>query len=357
MGRRLGAGQVPHGGAPAGWLDVGVNLNPFGVPEPVRRALTGVRFDRYADLDPSAATRHLAADAGVPPSRVLLTAGASEALRLITTALLQPGVRALIAGPTYGEYRRLAAQRGAAVEELRATAPAFDPPIDALERELRRPDPVIAFICDPNNPTGRSIARGDLHRLISALEQSTDRGPRLLVIDQSFGPFATARPSAAELLAPGRVVLVRSLTKLLSSPGVRVGYVLGSPRLLARLRAVRDPWSVGAHAIAAASAASWTLDPAAKRELSAWRQALADGLRTRGLRPCPSDANYLLVEVGPGAEVLVARAARRRIGIRWCASFGLPEHVRVAVRPPAEQARLFDALDAILPTLMESSCS
>lgn len=357
MGRRPGAGAVPHGGAPAGWLDVGVNLNPLGLPEPVRRALMAVRFDRYTDLDPSAAERHLAADAGVSSSRVLLTAGASEALRLIATALLRPGVRALVAGPTYGEYGRLAARQGADVGELRATAPAFDPPIDALERELRRPGPVIAFICDPNNPTGRTIARADVHRLVSALEPSTGRSSRLLVIDQSFGPFATGQLPAAELLASGRVVLVRSLTKLLSSPGIRVGYLLSSPRLLAQFVAVRDPWPVGAHAIAAASAATWTLDPAAKRQVRAWRGMLADGLRVRGLRPCPSDANYLLVEVGPGAEVLVARAARRRTGIRWCASFGLPDHVRVAVRPPAEQARLFDALDAILAAPVEASGS
>lgn len=340
-----------HGGAPAGWLDVGVNLSPLGVPEPVRRALTAVRFDRYADLDPSAAERHLAADAGVSPSRVLLTAGASEALRLIATALLRPGVRALIAGPTYGEYGRLAALSGAEVEECRAAAPAFRPPVAALERALRRSGPAVAFVCDPNNPTGRPLTDADLRRLVAALGDRANRHRRLLVIDQSFAPFADRRSPLADLLATGRVIVIRSLTKLLSCPGIRVGYVLSSARLLAQLVAVRDPWPVGAHAIAVASAATWTLDPAAKRQVRAWRGMLADGLRARGLRPCPSAANFLLVEVGPTAEALVARAARRRVGIRWCASFGLPDHVRVAVRPPADQERLFAVLDAILPAL------
>ncbi len=342
---------MAHGGAPAGWLDVGVNLNPLGVPDAIRQVVATVRFDRYADLDPRAAERHLAADAGVAASAVLLTAGASEALRLIAATELRPGGRALIAGPTYGEYARLAVLSGADVAECRATPPGFRPPVSALERALRRSGPVVAFVCDPNNPTGRALAPADLRRLVDALGDPASRQPRLLVIDQSFEPFADRRSPVGELLATGRVVVVRSLTKLLSSPGIRVGYVIGPPRLVSRLRSLRDPWPVGAHAIAAASAATWTLDPAARRQIREWRRALADGLRARGLRPHPSTANFLLVEVGPAAEALVAQAARRRVGIRWCANFGLPGFVRLAVRPPAEQERLFAVLDAILPML------
>lgn len=341
-----------HGGAPARWLDVGVNLNPLGVPDPVRQAVTAARFDRYADLDPRAAERHLAAGAGVAASAVLLTAGASEALRLIAATELRPGVRALIAGPTYGEYARLATLSGADVTECRATPPGFRPPVSALERALCRAGPAVTFVCDPNNPTGRALTAADLRRLVGALGAPAGRpARRLLVIDQSFEPFADRRSPVGELVATGRVVIVRSLTKLLSSPGIRVGYIIAQPRLVSRLRSLRDPWPVGAHAIAAASAATWTLDPVARRQIRGWRRALADGLRARGLRPCPSAANFLLVEVGPAAEALVARTARRRVAIRWCASFGLPGFVRLAVRPPAEQARLLDALDAILPTL------
>lgn len=340
-----------HGGAPADWLDVGVNLNPLGVPDPIRQAVAAARFDRYADLDPRAAERHLAAGAGVAASAVLLTAGASEALRLIAATELRPDARALVAGPTYGEYARLAALSGAEVTECRATPPGFRPPVAALERALRRAGPAVAFVCDPNNPTGRALTPADLRRLVGALGAPAGRPPRLLVIDQSFEPFADRRSAVVELVATGHVVIVRSLTKLLSSPGIRVGYVIAHPRLVSRLRSLRDPWPVGAHAIAAAAHATWTLDPRSRRQIQGWRRALADGLRARGLRPCPSAANFLLVEVGPAAEALVARAARRRVGIRWCASFGLPGFVRLAVRPPAEQERLFAALDAILSTL------
>jgi histidinol-phosphate/aromatic aminotransferase/cobyric acid decarboxylase-like protein len=62
------------------------------------------------------------------------------------------------------------------------------------------------------------------------------------------------------------------------------------------------------------------------------------------LAPVPSRANFVLAHAGPRARELVAALARRRIAVRWCGSFGLPEHIRVAVRPPAEQARLARAL-------------
>ncbi|HEV8635397.1 MAG TPA: aminotransferase class I/II-fold pyridoxal phosphate-dependent enzyme, partial [Chloroflexota bacterium] len=171
-------------------------------------------------------------------------------------------------------------------------------------------------------------------------------GETRLVIDQSFAAFAEGQLPAAQLLASDRVVLVRSLTKRLGTPGVRVGYILGPPRLLAPLRVGRDPWPVGAHALAAARSASWVLTPAERRTLARWRRDLSDALRRRGLRPLSSTANFILVEVGAAAPMLVAAAAQRRIAVRSGASFGLSGYVRLAVRPPAEQARLLAAIDA-----------
>lgn len=350
MARLTAPAPVPHGGAPAGWLDFSANLNPLGTPAAVGGAIAGAGYERYADLDPAAAERRLAAEAGVRAGWVMLTAGASEALRLVAEAYLRPGVRALVIGPTYGEYARLAVLQGAQIEEVRAGRPSFGPPVEALARALQEARPTVTFLCDPNNPTGQPFGPRAYDRLAKALPSANGR-PGLVVIDQSFAPFAAGRTPDTELLATGRVVLVRSLTKLLAIPGVRVGYVVGHPRLLARLRALRDPWPVGAHAIAAAAAASWRMAAGGRRQVAAWRRFLADGLRARGLRPFPSVTNFLLVEVGPAAPALVQEAARRRIALRCCASFGLPGYVRLAVRPPDEQARLLAALDAILPGL------
>lgn len=350
MDRVTAAASAVHGGAPLGLLDFSANPNPLGVPAAVGAAIAAAAYERYADLDPVAAERHLAVEAGVRAESVMLTAGATEALRLIADACLGPAVRALSVGPTYGEYARLAALHGADLSELRASAPSFRPPVSALAQELHDSRPAVAFLCDPNNPTGKAVGRRAYVHLLDALRSPRMRSS-LLVIDQSFAPFAAARLPESDLIATRRVLLVRSLTKLLAVPGVRVGYVIGHPLLLARLRAVRDPWAVGAHAIAVAAVASWTLSPARRRRIAAWRRSLADGLRAHGLRPHRSVTNFVLVEVGAAAPAVVQRAARRRIAVRSCASFGLPEFVRLAVRPPHEQARLLAALGEILPGL------
>lgn len=344
MARRVAA--VPHGGAPASWLDLSANPNPLGTPGAVRAAIAAAPYDRYADLDVRAAERHLAADAGLAPESVLLTAGATEALRLIATALIEPGVRGVVAGPTYGEYARVAALAGVIVDEVRSVGRSFDPPVAGLASALAAPGRSVIVVADPNNPTGRSVGPSGWRRLLGAL-QAPEAGEAVLVVDQSFAPFAAARPPAGLLLATSRVLLVRSLTKRLAVPGVRVGYVLGPPRLLARLRAVRDPWPVGAHAIAAASAARWELGRSERARIVAWRRSLAAGLAAHGLRPVRSDANFILAWAGPRALEILVGLARRRIAVRDATSFDLPGYLRVAVCPPAEQALLLAALDAL----------
>lgn len=333
-----------HGGAPAGWLDFSANPNPLGTPEAIRAAIAGARYERYADLETRRAERHLARDAGVAASAVLLTSGATDALRLIATAFVRPHGRVVIAGPTYGEYRRVARGAGQNVAEIRAEAPAFAPPMRHLIAALEEDGGAVCFVCDPNNPTGRTIGLRGLADLVVAL----GRGPSsLLVIDQSFQPFSITPSPDTVLLATGRVLLVRSLTKLLAIPGVRVGYVLAAPALIRRLRAARDPWSVGSHGIAAASVAHWALPEVDRDTVRGWRRDLVTGLAARGFATVRSDAPFVLAAAREPVDPLVTALARRRIAVRHAGSFGLPEHVRIAVRPPAEQARLFSALDDI----------
>lgn len=295
-------------------------------------------FGAYADLDVERAERHLAADAGMPRTALMVTAGATEALRLATQVLLHEGDRAVVLGPTYGEYGRVAALRGARVEEVRAALPALRPPLGELFERLDGASAV--FVCDPNNPTGAALGAERLRALVHA---ARERGCAL-VLDQSFAPFSGSFGAPP---LDGEVVVVRSLTKVLAAPGLRLGYVLACPAMIARLRALRDPWSVSAHALRAAEVASWSLPPATVRLVRAWRARLACGLAARGLAPLPSPANFVLAHAGRGAEAIVRGLARRRIAVRRCASFGLPEHVRVAVRPPEEQDALFAALDAL----------
>ena len=336
--------HVAHGGAPRGWLEFSASLNPCGTPAAVREAVARAGYGTYADLDTRDAERHLAEDAGVAAASVLLTAGATEALRLAFRAFGAASGRAALLGPTYGEYARLAELHGLATVEVRAHAPGFAPPVESFVGALARDRPSLAVVCDPNNPTGRRLAAAELRAICDALPPGA-----ILVIDQSFAPFAEEPLDAAELTRRPNVLLVRSLTKLLAAPGLRAGYVIGPPELVAALASLRDPWSPGAHAIAAARAASWRIDPAQRSALAAWRSRLVCALDGLGLSTVPSDAPFVLVHAGPRAEMVVRSLAAERIAVRWCASFGLTEHMRLAVRPPEEQDALLRALARTRP--------
>jgi len=331
---------MTHGGAPAGWLEFSANLNPTGTPAAIVTAVAAATYDSYASLDPAAAESHLALDAGVPVESVLLTAGATEAIRLVASAFVARG-RAVIVGPTYSDYERFARQAGADIVEARAEPPTFDPPIDRVIED-RSADRSVLFICDPNNPTGRALGLDRLRHLLATLPRGVT-----LILDQSFASFASPTLSASECIASGTVVLVRSLTKVLAVPGLRLGYVIAEPRIIAELRVRQDPWAVAAQAIAAAKVASWALPADVQTTIVGWRERFATGLAEHGLCPLPSETNFLLVHAGATAATIVAALAERRIAVRSCASFGLPEHIRLAVRPPAEQDALLGALAAI----------
>jgi histidinol-phosphate/aromatic aminotransferase/cobyric acid decarboxylase-like protein len=328
---------VLHGGAPAGWLDLSVNLNPLGPPAEVQAAIEAVGYATYADLDPMPAIERLARDSAVEANRIIVTAGATGGLRLVVSQLLRPGGRMLIVGPTYGEYRRLGHLVGAKLREVRAEPPTFDPPIDAIVAEIAAFRPDLLVICDPNNPTGRTVGADGWRRLLDASAEAH------VLVDESFAPFRV--PGRDVPLDDARVVAVRSLTKVLGIPGVRTGFVVASLPLGDALRRLADPWSVGSHALAAAAAGGWGLAGGARRTIAAWQTELVAALGVRGMGCVPSDANFVLARVAGSTDTFVDELAADQIAVRSCASFGLAGVVRIAVPTPAGLERLVSALD------------
>jgi histidinol-phosphate/aromatic aminotransferase/cobyric acid decarboxylase-like protein len=166
------------------------------------------------------------------------------------------------------------------------------------------------------------------------------------VVDEAFAHFV---PRERESLASRRdvpgLIVVRSLTKLWSLPGIRAGYALAPPELVERLGAVRQPWSVGAVACAALEwcARDRETPDRVAGEVAEAREDLLAGLRAHGLNAFPSVANFVLVEVPAGTIETLARCG---IAVRPAASFpGLDDrYVRIAVRPRSDTDRLLEAL-------------
>jgi histidinol-phosphate aminotransferase len=326
----LAAGEV---------LDFSVNSNPYGPSPRVREALSGVPPDRYPDREALALRRALARRLGVPSERILAGNGTVELMWLAALAFLRPGDRVLVVGPTFGEYARVAALMGAQVKSWSARPELdFAVEVDEVARSLRDVQPRLAFLCNPNNPTGTVIP-------LEAVDAWAQAHPQaLFVVDEAYLAFASGLRSALTTAACN-VLVLRSMTKDYALAGLRLGYAVGHEDAIAALARVRPPWSVNALAQAAGLAA---LDDEEHLQRSlgelAWaKEALVAGLVELGLPPLPSALHFFLVQVGDGA-------AFRRALLRWgilvrdCSSFGLPAYVRIATRRPEENTRLLAAI-------------
>ncbi len=326
----------------ANLIDFSLSVNPYGPAPAVRDALARIPLERYPDPDALALRRALAAHVQRPIQQIITGNGSAELLWLIALAFVQPGDRAMIIGPTFGEYARAARLMNAEILMWRATPEedfAFRP--DAIARSLDRTRPKIVFLCHPNNPTGQLAPLDALARWAAAHPAA------LFVVDEAYLPFAPGAPSALTLPAPNILVL-RSMTKAQALAGLRLGYAVGDAAVIRALRKVQPPWSVNALAqaagVAALAAQAHLEETLAK--LAADKTALIAALQTAGWWPVPSATHFFLL---PVADAAACRSGLLRQGVvvRDCASFGLPRHIRISTRTPEENAQVLQALAQI----------
>lgn len=320
-------------------LDFSVNSNPYGPSSRVRRALAHVPLDRYPDREALALRRGLADRIGVPIDQILIANGMAELLWLVALTFLRSEDRVLIVEPTFGEYRRAAALIGAEVKAWSARPEqgfAVEP--EQVAQCLKRWVPRLAFVCNPNNPTGTILPPETIATWADAHPQT------LFLVDEAYLAFAPGLCSVLTIAKPNILVL-RSMTKDYALAGLRLGYAVGEEALITAMGRARPAWNVNSLAQAAGVAA--LSDQAhLQGSLEALSQAkgeLVGALTRLGLAPLPSAVHYFLVPVGDG------RAFRRAllqqgILVRDCASFGLPGYVRIATRRPEENDCLLVAI-------------
>jgi cobyrinic acid a,c-diamide synthase len=318
--------------ATAGLLDFAVNVYDGPRPDWLEEALAGADLGRYPD--PTVATEAIAARHGRTTSEVLPTAGAAEAFGLL--ARLRPWRRPVVVHPQFTEPDVALTTAGHPPEHLLlAAADGF-----RLDASRLPADADLVVIGNPTNPTG---VRHPAHVIRSLLAPG-----RLVVVDEAFLDDGVGSLATGELAG---LVVVRSLTKLWSIPGVRAGYLLAEPAVVQALTALQTPWSVSAAAAAALVACSSedASEEALRRvgRIHADREFLLAGMAKLGITYVTgSTAPFVLAQPGPGVH-----AALRDVGyaVRRADTFpGLDESwVRIAVRDRGVTTRLLDALECI----------
>ncbi|RSS81281.1 Rv2231c family pyridoxal phosphate-dependent protein CobC [Streptomyces sp. WAC06614] len=338
--RHHGDAEVVDAGA--GLVDLAVNVRAATPPAWLKQKIAASLDSLAAYPDGRAARAAVAARHGLPVERVLLTAGAAEAFVLLARAL--DAVRPVVVHPQFTEPEAALRDAGHRVERVLLRAEdgfRLDPALVPEEADL-------VVVGNPTNPTSVLHPAEDLAALA--------RPGRVLVVDEAF---MDAVPGEREALAgrtdvPGLVVL-RSLTKTWGLAGLRIGYVLAEPEVIARLAAAQPLWPVSTPALAAAEACvtprALAEAAAAAEQIAVDRAHLLAGLAEfEEVSVCgAAQGPFVLIRVERAAEV---RTRLRALGfaVRRGDTFpGLDRSwLRLAVRDRATTGRLLQALDHAL---------
>ncbi|MDK2784168.1 MAG: histidinol-phosphate aminotransferase [Bacillota bacterium] len=305
--RQEAAALPPYQPFPSGAkVKLDMNENPFPLPEPVRRAACEIAarldFARYGDSSATALRAALAAYAGVPPEMVFCGNGSDEIIHLLLTAFGGNGRRVIIPRPTFVTFRREAVLSGAELVEVPLApdegARPFALDIDRVLR-LAAEKPSIVFIVNPNNPTGNLISPEDLLKVLTETES-------FLVVDEAYYEYAGVT-LAKEVARHPRLAVLRTLSKAFGLAGLRLGYLIASPEVVAALDRVRLPFNVNTftQSVARVAVENAHLFRPQVAALLAERDKLWAGLAALpGVRPFPTHTNFILFSVPkPPTEV------------------------------------------------------
>jgi len=334
---------------PAEISDMSANVNPLG-PMPalvdhLKGNLSVIAALPEADAGTVVAT--FAQLHGIDPRLVMAGNGTTELIYMIPRALKPQ--EALVVGPTYADYRDACAMNRVHCDHLICRAEDdFVPDMQALRSKAAASD--LVFFCNPNNPTGHLTRRSDLEELCRRLPDT------VFVIDESYLPFAP-NPAEYSMIASElpNVMVLNSMSKAFRIPGLRIGFVMAPPILLAKLTPFALPWSVNSLAQAAVQ---WLMaHPEQIEDFLASSRHMLEGEKSRmatclhrqtGIRCFPSSTSFLLMRLPAelDAPTVWDHMANHRILIRDCANFvGLSEaFVRLSLKSVPENCRAAELL-------------
>lgn len=347
-------GRPLHGGGGGEGVrfDLSENTGPLGPPAKALRVLGRARdlIGRYPSPYPGRLAQALAGAYGVPSECIVVGPGSSDLIYRLF-AFLAPK-KTLVVSPNFGEYPYVAERFG---KEPPLAFPLLAEQGFALDfqRLLGEAGGVeCVVLTHPNNPTGALVDVEGLERFLEAVAKSAL--PPWVVVDEAFVDFCPEASVTGLLGRFSNLVILRSFTKFYAVPGLRVGTLLGSARLVRELKALMAPWPMNAIAIEAALAALEDFDyPFRVRVFTEWMRGLYQGVlgAIEGVFVTPSRANYLLLEI-PAVQgrLDVFEAALRTEGVRARTRlWGLDERfVRVAIKGTDALGALAAGLEGFL---------
>ena len=324
------------GGAGHTWL------NANEAPDAPALHLSKSDYNRYPEPQPAAVINAYAAYAGLTPENVLVSRGGDEAIELLLKTFCEPGDAVLHCPPTYGMYAVSAATLGLPQKTMPLTA-AWQLDLPAIEKAL--PGVKILYICNPNNPTGTLLHRADLLALLKMTA-----GRAIVAVDEAYIEYSPAESLVDALPHYPHLAIIRTLSKAFALAGLRCGFTLANPELIALLQKTIAPYPLPGPVADLAAQALQTDGLAAMRARVATtlaeREHFAAALRALPAvkHVEPSGANFLLIHCHDGPRTFAALSAAGIITRSQQNALGLADHIRITIGSAAEMAETLTVL-------------
>jgi histidinol-phosphate aminotransferase len=319
------------------------NENPLGpspkAMEAARHALGEANW--YPDGGSKRLREVLAARNNVRFEEVFVGLGSSEIIDLASRVLLRPGLEGITSEGSFALFAIAIRASGGHLIQTPMRNYTFD--LDAIAASVT-PQTRIIYIANPNNPTGTAFGAAEFAAFLKKVP-----GDVLVVLDEAYREYAARPdlPNSRELFREyNNILTLRTFSKVYGLAGLRIGYGIGHPTLVAEMNKLRTPFNVTNIGQAAALAALDDNDHVRRSVESncVERHRLFEELRNLGFAPVPSETNFLFVPIGPNSKSLCDELLHEGVIVRPMGWMGFPEAIRISVGSPAENSKLILAL-------------
>jgi len=344
--------QAKSEGGSRSIIKLASNENPFG-PSPkalAAMAKAAKRGNFYPDNENLLLRRKLAERYDLSLDEILVTAGTTQFIDILSRTLLAPGLNAVSSEKTFIVYAIAVRAAGGEYRQVAMRDYTFD--LDALLRAMDERTRLV-FLANPNNPTGTMFDAAATDRFIERVPDHV-----LVVLDEAYCDFAHSFAKqrnvdysrSLDYVRRGKnVIVLRTFSKAHGLAGIRVGYGFGPPKLLQHFAHVRTAFAVAGVAEAAAVAALDDRKHVKRAVENNLRESkwLEKNLRDLGFQPVPTNASFVYFETGEDAGELARRIQEHGIIVRPLGVWGSPQGIRVTVGTPSQNRKFIAALKAV----------
>lgn len=329
--------------------DFSANLNPLGMPEACKEAIVKniLSYENYPDPFNRELKKAMSDYMNLPEEYFCFGNGAADIIFRITLAF-KPR-KALIAGPTFAEYRQALEISGCeTVDFLMSEEEGFCLYADRLTEQIGE-DTDMLFICNPNNPTGIPVSKEDMLKIAKACEISGT----VLVVDECFSDFIKEEEKYSileNIQELGNTIILKAFTKIYAMAGLRLGFsICSNKKFTEKIEETLQPWSVSTVASKAGCAAlqDRSFVEKTKKYIEKERNYLIKNLCDMGIKTYDSAANYIFFRC---EKDIIRPLLEKKILIRSCGNYiGLDDsYYRIAVRTHRENEIFVEALEDIV---------